>query len=191
MKHSTYPLILQIVIAMLFVRFVRVEAFTKVPRVPCMQSSPLAAPSLAERIVVRDEKPPTLVKVVAHLPLLASVLVARTRELWREAREGGEPVPDDDAESRLGVLLAACIIAPPLALAREVALNAGHLLARPVKHVRYIGAGAVSAARYVSWATTPTRPSPPPRRLPQYRHAAAPLQQPQRVNGEARVPQLA
>ena len=191
MKHSTYPLILQIVIAMLFVRFVRVEAFTKVPRVPCMQSSPLAAPSLAERIVVRDEKPPTLVKVVAHLPLLASVLVARTRELWREAREGGAPVPDDDAESRLGVLLAACIIAPPLALAREVALNAGHLLARPVKHVRYIGAGAVSAARYVSWATTPTRPAPPPRRLPQYRHAAAPLQQPQRVNGEAHVPRLA
>ena len=191
MKHSTYPLILQIVIAMLFVRFVRVEAFTKVPRVPCMQSSPLAAPSLAERIVLRDEKPPTLVKVVAHLPLLASVLVARTRELWREAREGGAPVPDDDAESRLGVLLAACIIAPPLALAREVALNAGHLLARPVKHVRYIGAGAVSAARYVSWATTPTRPAPPPRRLPQYRHAAAPLQQPQRVNGAARVPRLA
>ena len=92
MKHSTYPLILQIVIAMLFVRFVRVEAFTKVPRVPCMQSSPLAAPSLAERIVVRDDKPPTLVKVVAHLPLLASVLVARTRELWREAREGGAGV---------------------------------------------------------------------------------------------------
>ena len=191
MKHSTYPLILQIVIAMLFVRFVRVEAFTKVPRVPCMQSSPLAAPSLAERIVVRDDKPPTLVKVVAHLPLLASVLVARTRELWREAREGGAPVPDDDAESRLGVLLAACIIAPPLALAREVALNAGHLLARPVKHVRYIGAGAVSAARYVSWATTPPRPAAPPRRLPQYRHAAAPLQQPQRVNGEAHVPRLA
>ena len=97
MKHSTYPLILQIVIAMLFVRFVRVEAFTKVPRVPCMQSSPLAAPSLAERIVVRDEKPPTLVKVVAHLPLLASVLVARTRELWREAREGGQRDREGDA----------------------------------------------------------------------------------------------
>ena len=174
----TPPLLIQIVLGLLFVRFVRVEAFRAVPPVrslPVPSSDILGpahpqqnkyAPPLPDRVVYRGDVEVTFARHVSRLPLLAHVLCARVNELLRE----GRPLDDAAAETSVPVLLVVALLAPPLAIAREIALSTKDLLARPARHARVL----LDGVRYVSWVSTPPRPASPPIRRGRQRLRAAP-----------------
>ena len=152
MGHKT--LLCQIFLAFVFLKFKPVRGFkqsfrTKVTHMLRRTDTTASSPLPAAAVATPETGPSSFLHTVRRLPLLSHHVVSRTIELLGEDSES--LAADRQRKASIGnyvVYVAVLLAAPPLALAREAALYAGHLARRPVVHARATARCAVNSFKY-------------------------------------------